>query len=177
MHFGIAFWLTVVARVAYSKPVTPLILKIDKPVSSPFNPTSSNTPVAVLNVAGIQIYGTNCPPEGCIRLVDKSSYTHTYAQTFYHFGAGSIQCNMSSYMSYQHDVLDRGPQNVARNSSYCIDADDSTYCATDFSGSLLFSTSSVEVIRFVQLNTSHRRTFTIQPSSTFCSQIQIHTSC
>lgn len=134
MHFSIAFGFTIIARVVHSIPVTPLYLKIDLPVSNSVNPTSSFSPVAVLNVAGIQIYGPMCPSDGCIRLARQSSITYTYAVTYYNFGAGSISCNMSSYMTYPHDVLDRPVQNVARNSSYCIDADDSTYCATDFSG-------------------------------------------
>jgi hypothetical protein len=140
MHFSIAFGFAILARVAYSTPVTPLYLKIDKPVLNSVNPTSSSSAVYVLNVAGIQIYGPMCPSDGCIRLAKQSSITHLYAVTYYNFGAGSISCNMSSYMTYPHDVLDRAAPNVARNSSYCIDAEDSSYCATDFSGALCLQT-------------------------------------
>jgi hypothetical protein len=136
MHFNIAFGFAILARVVYTTPVTPLYLKIDKPVANSVNPTSSSSAVYVLNVAGIQIYGPMCPADGCIRLAKQSSKTHLYAVTYYNYGDGSISCNMSSYMTYPHDVLDRAAPNVDRNSSYCIDAEDSSYCATDFSGAL-----------------------------------------
>jgi hypothetical protein len=164
MHFRIALGFAIVARVVYSTPVTPLYLKIDNPVPNSVNPTSSSSPVYVLNVAGIQIYGPMCPSTGCIRLAQKSSISHLYAVTYYSFGDGSISCNMSSYMTYPHDVLDRAAPNVARNSSYCIDAEDSSYCATDFLGALFSWKSFTGLpcstffsldICFVQLNIAH----------------------
>lgn len=153
MHFCIAFGLAIVAWVTYSSAVSPLILRIDKPVFSSVNPTSSSNAVGVLNVAGIQIYGPLCPSEGCIRLSKQSSKTHTYALTFTNFGAARISCNTSSYMSYTHDVLDRAVPNVARNASYCIDDDDSTYCATDFSGALFYQ--AIEILNSAALLPFH----------------------
>ena len=136
----IALGLSLLAGSAHSSPAHQLMLKIDKPQFSNVNPTSSSNPIGVLNIAGIQIYGSGCPSTGCIHQSSPAfgglpPYSHKLAYSYYVAGNGAVNCSMSSYMPYTSDVLDynSGP-NHDRNASYCIDNSDLTYCATNYTG-------------------------------------------
>ena len=122
--------------IVNATPLDPLTLRIDavqKYYSAPplFNPNE----VFIINLANIQIYGSSCPAEGCLHQTGVFTYNHTKATTLYIAGAGTATLTMSSYMTYAHDKLDTiGTPNTARNSSFCLDNSDDTYCATDYAG-------------------------------------------
>lgn len=135
----IAFGLSLLTRLVHSSPAYQLMLKIDKPQPSLVNPTTSSNPIYVLNVAGIQIYGSGCPSTGCIHQSSPAfgglpPYSHKLAYSYYVAGNGAVNLSMSSFMPYASDVLDNSGPNMDRNASYCIDNSDITYCATDYTG-------------------------------------------
>lgn len=143
----IAFGLSLLVGVVHSTPAYQLILKISNPNSSPINPTSSSDPISILNIAGIQIYGTDCRASGCIHEPDGAfgglpPYNHNLSYSYYQAGPGTVNFSMSSYMSYKNDIIDNtgglSGQNMDRNASYCLDDLDTTFCSTSFTGSCRF---------------------------------------
>ena len=135
----LAYCLILLNIVADGTPITPLSLKIDLPTTYYYAPPGYGVnPTFILNIAGLQLFGSSCPSTGCIGQGGLFSYNSTVAMVLYAGGAGHVTTTMSSVMTRAHDVLDvTASPNKARNASYCLDGLMTTYCSTDYSGNCM----------------------------------------